>query len=101
MAAQLPEKSPGKSMVFELHAHEASDSEYRTGSLMTQGRTTIHTPHYVALSSRGIVPHITQDMMRENTAIRGVYVAFEDCQYRCMSHFTLKKEGVLMGASKS
>ena len=69
-----------KPVFFDILAQEACDSEARLGSLSIPGRTVIHTPHYVALSSRGVVPHLTQDMMADNTAIQGIYAALEDCE---------------------
>lgn len=52
----------------------------RLGRLSCQGRIPIDTPHYLAISSRGIVPHLTQDMVKENTSITGLYAALEDCE---------------------
>jgi hypothetical protein len=34
----------------------------------------------VAVSSRGAVPHLSQDMMRANTNIGAMYTALEDCE---------------------
>lgn len=52
----------------------------RLGRLSLQGRNSIQTPHYLALSCRGSVPHLSQDMVKENTAINGLYTALEDCE---------------------
>lgn len=52
----------------------------RLGTLSMRGRSTVQTPHYLALSSRGAVPHISQDMMQDHTAIMGIYSALEDCE---------------------
>lgn len=83
MGTQTPEQPPqalGKPLTFELRAYDSIDSGLRLGTLSVNGRRTIHTPHYIALSSRGAVPHLTQDMMRDNTAISGIYAALEDCE---------------------
>ena len=69
-----------RTRLFEIQAHEASDGGHRLGTLSCHGRITINTPHYVALTSRGAVPHLTQDMLRDNTAIKGMYAALEDCE---------------------
>lgn len=38
------------------------------------------TPHYIPASSRGAVPHITQDNMRSHTSLASMYAALEDCK---------------------
>ncbi|KAF2087585.1 tRNA-guanine transglycosylase family protein [Saccharata proteae CBS 121410] len=50
----------------------------RLGKLTIPGRSTIDTPNYLANTSRGIVPHLTQDMVRSNTNVNSVYTALED-----------------------
>lgn len=52
----------------------------RLGSLRLPGRNPISTPHYIANTSRGAVPHIAQDVFTDSTGIQGVYVAVEDCE---------------------
>lgn len=54
----------------------------RLGNFFFQGRKTIKTPHFLALGSRGAVPHMSQDMLCENTHINCLYTALEDCKYR-------------------
>lgn len=44
------------------------------------GRKAIKTPHYVATTSRGIVPHISHDTMQKHTSVSSVYLALEDCK---------------------
>ena len=83
MAAESQEQSAqdlDKPLSFDLQVQEPSNNESRLGTLSLHGRKTINTPHYVALTSRGTVPHLTQDMMRDNTEIQGVYAALEDCE---------------------
>ena len=88
MAAITQERKMEKSFSFEPRALRSSDPKPRLGTLSCQGRAAINTPHYVALTSRGTVPHLTQDMMRDNTAIKGIYTALEDCEYRAMGCIT-------------
>lgn len=64
-------------LAFDLTAGEDGP---RLGTMSKRGRSTIQTPHYFALSSRGAVPHISQDMMRDHTATMGIYSALEDCE---------------------
>lgn len=51
----------------------------RTGLLNLPNRQPIKTPHYLALASRGAIPHLTQDNVAKHTDIRGAYMAVEDC----------------------
>ncbi|KAF2140149.1 uncharacterized protein K452DRAFT_252796, partial [Aplosporella prunicola CBS 121167] len=50
----------------------------RIGKLSIPGRATLDTPHYVGYTSRGVIPHLTQDMLRKNTDINSMYLALED-----------------------
>ena len=71
---------PIRPITFEVTPPLSKDNELRLGTLSMPGRHAIQTPHYIALSSRGAVPHISQDMMRENTPIKSIYAALEDCE---------------------
>ena len=51
----------------------------RLGRLSLPGRKTLLTPQYIGNTSRGVVPHITQDNFHRHTDIGGVYVGLEDC----------------------
>lgn len=80
--AALRREAPGSKMLsFTLRNPEARKQQPRLGRLCFQGRTPIDTPHYVAVGSRGAVPHLSQDMMREHTSITSMYAALEDCEY--------------------
>ncbi|KAI9847942.1 MAG: hypothetical protein M1837_001459 [Sclerophora amabilis] len=50
----------------------------RLGQLKFPNRKPMSTPNYLAITSRGVVPHISQDMMRQHTSFSGVQVALED-----------------------
>lgn len=52
----------------------------RLGRLCLPGRKAIDTPHYLGVTSRGVVPHITQDTFRRDAHLNGVYVPLEDCK---------------------
>lgn len=67
-------------LVFDLCEVSSSSCMLRRGRLSLKGREPINTPCYLPPSSRGCVPHITQDTVRSNTGIRGIYVALEDCE---------------------
>ncbi|KAI4264062.1 MAG: hypothetical protein L6R42_000828, partial [Xanthoria sp. 1 TBL-2021] len=63
---------------FEVGDIPHRDCSQRLGLLSLPGRRPIDTPHYFAVSSRGCVPHLSQDMMKGNTGIKGIYAALED-----------------------
>ncbi|KAL9616737.1 MAG: hypothetical protein Q9160_008425 [Pyrenula sp. 1 TL-2023] len=50
----------------------------RLGDLRVASRCRIQTPHYVATTSRGVVPHVTPDLVCKHSKISSVYVALED-----------------------
>ena len=39
------------------------------------------TPHYIGITSRGVVPHLSQDTMQKHTKLKGIYVALEDREH--------------------
>ena len=65
---------------FSLKSSPASINSPRLGKLSVAGRKSFDTPHYVAATSRGIVPHIAQNTMRKNMQIESVYMGLEDCE---------------------
>lgn len=78
MANEQPEELRGFS--FDLDSTAPHAHGQRLGKLSLEGRKGINTPHYFALSSRGCVPHLTQDMAGDHTSITGIYTALEDCK---------------------
>ncbi|KAF1918656.1 tRNA-guanine(15) transglycosylase-like protein [Ampelomyces quisqualis] len=50
----------------------------RLGRIALAGRQNMVTPAYIGNTSRGIVPHISQDNFRKTADINGVYVPLED-----------------------
>lgn len=67
-------------MSFSLLGSGAPVLAPRVGTLALPGRKTIATPHHVPLTSRGTVPHIAHDVMRDRTAINSIYAGMEDCE---------------------
>ena len=65
---------------FSLKSSPASTTSARLGKLAIAESKSFDTPHYVAATSRGIVPHIAQNTMRKNTQIKSVYMGLEDCE---------------------
>lgn len=83
MASAISQPLPARTksaLSFVSTALGSNQCGPRQGWLSCQGRKLIETPHYLAISSRGSVPHLTQDMVRENTTISGLYTALEDCE---------------------
>jgi hypothetical protein len=62
----------------------------RLGRLSLAGRKTIETPAFVGNTSRGVIPHVSQDNFRKSVGLNGVYVPLEDCMY-----FVLTSSGPL------
>ena len=53
----------------------------RLGQVTLPGRKAVRTPHHIAVTSRGVVPHLSQDVFRQHTDVNGVYMALEDCEW--------------------
>lgn len=51
----------------------------RLGRLTLPGRKSILTPSFLGNTSRGVIPHVSQDNFRKYVEDNGVYVALEDC----------------------
>jgi queuine tRNA-ribosyltransferase len=49
----------------------------------------MQTPNYFPNTSRGIIPHISQDVQAKHMNVAGVYMALEDCE----SHSSLYRHG--------
>lgn len=73
--SQLPQEL----VCFQLLGAVAGRDGARLGQLCIPGRKLIDTPHYLAVSSRGTVPHLSQDTMRGSSSIKGIYAGLEDC----------------------
>ena len=72
--SQLPDE------MFTLIKSSSQSLGPRLGRLALPGRRVIDTPHYLGNTSRGVVPHITQDTFRRDTHISGVFIGLEDCK---------------------
>ncbi|KAK3359829.1 tRNA-guanine(15) transglycosylase-like protein [Lasiosphaeria hispida] len=66
-------------MVFEvLKAAIIDGSAARLGRMALAGRRSVDTPNYLAVTSRGVVPHMTPDNVGKHLHSAGVYMALED-----------------------
>lgn len=50
----------------------------RLGQLIRNG-VQIDTPSFIAHSSRGVVPHLSHDNLRDHVDVRAIYTSLEDC----------------------
>lgn len=59
---------------------EALINGARLGRLKVPERHGIDTPNFLAITSRGTIPHVTPDVLSEHLDIKGVHLALEDCK---------------------
>ncbi|KAL2846099.1 tRNA-guanine(15) transglycosylase-like protein [Aspergillus pseudoustus] len=77
MGSDNTEDSPNEMFKFSLLGSAAAVLAPRLGRLAIAGRKPISTPHYVPLTSRGMVPHLAHDVMRDSTAIGSLFMEKE------------------------
>ncbi|KAK6211618.1 tRNA-guanine transglycosylase family protein [Colletotrichum tabaci] len=67
-------------MIFEVlkKAVDGSTSAARLGRLSLSKRNPIETPNYIAVASRGVVPHVTPDNLKKHVSVGAAYMALED-----------------------
>ncbi|KAI1615190.1 queuine tRNA-ribosyltransferase [Exophiala viscosa] len=71
--------APGEMFKFVLQKHaSASETAARIGQLALHSRPSINTPNYIVPTSRGVIPHLSQDNLQKHTRISAVYVPLED-----------------------
>lgn len=58
----------------------------RLGKLAVAGVKPLCTPHYIPLTTRGAVPHLSHDVIRDQTSIGSVYLGLEDCMPLPIAH---------------
>ncbi|KAI2015857.1 hypothetical protein LOZ49_000442 [Ophidiomyces ophidiicola] len=66
----------------EMHGHTLFNATSalapRLGRLCFPGRKSIQTPHYIPITSRGAMPHVSHDVMRDHVPTQSLYIALED-----------------------
>jgi queuine tRNA-ribosyltransferase subunit QTRTD1 len=68
-------------VIFEVLSHvDPSVAGPRLGRLALVGRKELKTPNFIAVGSRGVVPHMTPDVILSSSEIGGVHMALEDCK---------------------
>lgn len=69
-------------MKFDILKTIASDGvTARLGRLALPRREAIDTPNFFAVTSRGVLPHVTPDNLARYAKFPGVYMAMEDCEF--------------------
>jgi queuine tRNA-ribosyltransferase subunit QTRTD1 len=72
----------GSKLVFEILGNvDPSISGPRLGRLSIPQRKDLSTPNFLALTSRGVTPHMTPDVIAAHTQFGGVHMALEDCKF--------------------
>jgi queuine tRNA-ribosyltransferase subunit QTRTD1 len=71
---------PPEMLAFTLKQAASGSLGPRVGQLLRSGRTAINTPHYIATTSRGVIPHVSSDVLAKSTAVSAVYYPLEDCK---------------------
>jgi queuine tRNA-ribosyltransferase subunit QTRTD1 len=81
MAASNGFPGAGRKIAFEILSHlDANVAGPRLGKLSVKGRHDVETPNFFAVTSRGVIPHLTPDVISSHTHIGGVHMALEDCK---------------------
>lgn len=78
-AAQKLDQLPPEMLDFTLLKTTGALAP-RLGRLSLPGRKSLLTPTFIGNTSRGVVPHISQDNFAKAVDLSGVYVALEDCK---------------------
>lgn len=65
---------------FEILSDSGTTSGARLGRLAIEGRKALETPDFIAVTSRGVVPHMTPDVIAAHAQFGGVHMALEDCR---------------------
>lgn len=76
-----PPTSMATQRIFKtLSSPKAGDgSAARLGRLSLPGRRSVDTPNYTGFTSRGVVPHLTPEIVPRHTGLSSAYMALEDC----------------------
>lgn len=65
-----------------LKAVAGDGATARLGRLALPKRQPVDTPNFFAMTSRGVVPHLTPDTIARYGQFPGSYHALEDCECR-------------------
>lgn len=80
----MSEETRAEGMRFEtLKASGAEGLAARLGRLVLPQRQAVDTPNYFAVTSRGVIPHLTPDTIARHGSVTGAYMAMEDSEFTC------------------
>ncbi|QSZ33987.1 hypothetical protein DSL72_005567 [Monilinia vaccinii-corymbosi] len=77
-AINVAPKNPARLGFQILSALDHNTSGPRLGRLAVDGRRDLETPNFMATSCRGVIPHMTPDVIAAHARIPGVHFALED-----------------------
>ncbi|KAI1414477.1 tRNA-guanine transglycosylase [Hypoxylon sp. FL1857] len=94
----MAEPSPEQATFNILRSITIDKGEPRVGHLTLPKRRPIDTPNYIGITSRGVVPHMTPDVIVKHTELNGSYMALEDFIEKSQKRvepavFNIKPEG--------
>ncbi|KFH41287.1 Queuine tRNA-ribosyltransferase-like protein [Hapsidospora chrysogenum ATCC 11550] len=65
-------------LLFKVLSAVGDGCAARLGKLALPGRRAIDTPNFTAVTSRGVIPHLTPDIVSKYTFLTSAYMALED-----------------------
>ncbi|KAK4203273.1 putative queuine tRNA-ribosyltransferase [Triangularia verruculosa] len=75
---QEPESTAMRFEVLSSALKESTSAAARIGRLAFPGRRPIDTPNFIAVTSRGTLPHVTPDNISKHLQVSGAYFSLED-----------------------
>jgi len=81
MTAEDAASLPTEMLSFVLRHGEFAKAGLRLGEVALQGRPPFSTPAFIAATSRGVIPHVTQDVLSKLMSIPAAYIGLEDCEH--------------------
>ncbi|CAP72869.1 uncharacterized protein PODANS_2_3010 [Podospora anserina S mat+] len=75
---QEPESTAMRFEVVSSALKEGTAAAARVGRLALPGRRPIDTPNFIAVTSRGTLPHVTPDNISKHLQVSGAYFSLED-----------------------
>jgi queuine tRNA-ribosyltransferase len=81
MKPDLLSELPVEMFSFSLLNSASTLLAPRLGLLTLARRKALPTPNHVPITSRGALPHVTHDVMRDHLSVGCLYVGLEDCRF--------------------
>ncbi|TGO23255.1 hypothetical protein BPAE_0138g00080 [Botrytis paeoniae] len=77
-AVNMAPKNPTRLGFQILNTLDHNASGPRIGRITLEGRKDLETPDFLAITSRGVIPHMTPDVIAAHAKVPGVHFALED-----------------------